>query len=73
MNLDIVNLDALYLVKLIFVKCYFDTNCITDLMQLHLQLDVIRVPVRERVNKYRTCSLAFTAHLQPLLPYKSLL
>ena len=42
-----VNLDALYLVKLIFGKyfCYFDTNHIADLLQLHLQLGAIRIPV----------------------------
>ena len=50
-NLDAVNFDALYLVKLILGKyfCYFDTNHVADLLQLHLQLDVIRVPLRERV------------------------
>ena len=48
-NLVAVNFDALYLVKLIFGKyfCYFDANRIADLLQLHLQLDVIRVPMRE--------------------------
>ena len=51
-NLDAVKFDAFYLVKLIFGKyfCYFNTNCIADLLQLHLQLDAIRVLVRERVN-----------------------
>ena len=50
MNLDAVNFDALYLVKLIFGKyfCYFDLNRVADLLQLHLQLDAIRIPVRER-------------------------
>ena len=49
MNLDAMKFDALYLVKLIFGKyfCYFDENCVADLLQLHLQLDAIRVPVRE--------------------------
>ena len=48
-NLDAVNFDALYLVKVIFGKyfCYFDANRVADL----LQLDAIRVPVRERVNR----------------------
>ena len=51
-NLDAVNFDSLYLVILIFGKyfCYFDANCIANLLQLHLQLDAICVPVRERVN-----------------------
>ena len=49
-NLDAVNFDALYLVKLIFGKYfYFDVNCVAHLLQLNLQLDAIRVPVRERV------------------------
>ena len=44
-NLDAVKFDAFYLVKLIFGKYfrYFDANRIADL----LQLDAIRVPVRE--------------------------
>ena len=47
-NLDAVKFDAFYLVKLIFGK-YF--SCFdADLLQLHLQLDTIRVLVRERVN-----------------------
>ena len=48
-NLDAVKFDTLYLVKLIFGKyfCYFDANRVTDLLQLHLQLDAIRVPVRK--------------------------
>ena len=48
-NLDAVNFDALYLVKVIFGKyfCFFDANRVADL----LQLDAIRVPVRERVNR----------------------
>ena len=48
-NLDAVNFDTLYLVKLIFGKyfCYFDTNHVADL----LHLDAIRVPVHERVNR----------------------
>ena len=53
LNLDAVNFDALYLVKVIFGKyfCYFDANCVADL----LQLDAVRVPVSERVNHdYKT-------------------
>ena len=48
-NLDAVKLDAFYLVKLIFGKYfhYFDANRIANLLQLHLQLDTIRVLVRE--------------------------
>ena len=51
-NLDAVKFDAFYLVKLIFGKyfCYLDANCVANLLQLHLQLDAIRVLVRERVN-----------------------
>ena len=51
-NLGAVKFDAFYLVKLIFGKYfrYFDANRVADLMQLHLQLDAIRVLVRERVN-----------------------
>ena len=51
-NLDAVKFDAFYLVKLIFGKYfrYFDANRVADLMQLHLQLDAIRVLVHERVN-----------------------
>ena len=54
-NFDAVNFDALYLVKLIFGKyfCYFDANSVADLLQLHLQLDAIRVPVHERVNSQK--------------------
>ena len=48
-NLDAVKFDTFYLVKLIFGKYfrYFDANRVADLLQLHLQLDAIRVPVRE--------------------------
>ena len=51
-NLDAVKFDALYLVKLIFGKYfrYFDANRVACLLQLHLQLDAIRVLVCERVN-----------------------
>ena len=47
-----MNLDALYLVKLIFVKyfCYFDSNRVSILLQLQLYLDASRVPVHESVN-----------------------
>ena len=47
-----MNLDAFYLVKLIFGKyfCYFDTNRVVNLQQLHLQLGAICIPVHERVN-----------------------
>ena len=46
-NLDAVKFDAFYRVKLIFGKYfrYFDANRAAGL----LQLDAIRVPVRERV------------------------
>ena len=48
-NLDAVNLDTLYLVKLIFGKyfCYFDSDRIAASLQLQLYLDANRVPVRE--------------------------
>ena len=51
MNLDAVKFDAFYLLKLIFGKYfhYFDANLVANLLQLHLQLDAIRVRVRERV------------------------
>ena len=50
-NLDTMKFDAFYLVKLIFGKYfrYFDVNRVADLLQLHLQLDAIRVLVSERV------------------------
>ena len=53
MNLDAVNLNALYLVKLIFGKyfCYFDLNRVIASLQLHLYLDANCVPVGERVNE----------------------
>ena len=56
LNLDTVNLDALYLVKLIFGEylCYFDSNCIAVLLQLQLYLDVNRVLVCERGNSFHT-------------------
>ena len=49
MNLDIVNLDALYLVKLIFGKCFchFNGNRIANSLQLQFYFDANRVPVRE--------------------------
>ena len=48
-----LNLDALYLVKLIFGEyfCYFDSNRVTVLLQLQLYLDANHVLMRERVNK----------------------
>ena len=48
-NLDAVKFDTFYLVKLIFGKYfrYFDVNRVADLLQLHLQLEAIHVPVRE--------------------------
>ena len=51
-NLDAVKFDVFYLVKLIFGKYfrYFDANRVADLLKLHLQMDAIRVLVRERVN-----------------------
>ena len=51
-NLDAVKLDAFYLVKLTFGKYfrYFGANRVADLLQLHLQLDMICVLVLERVN-----------------------
>ena len=46
-----VNLDALYLVKLILDKYFdFDSNHIAVLMQLQLYLDANRVLVCEGVN-----------------------
>ena len=46
-NLDVVNFDPLFLVKLVFGKYfYFNANRVADLLQLR----AIRVPVRERVN-----------------------
>ena len=46
-----MNLDALYLVKLIFGKYfYFDSNRIAALMQLQLYFYANCVPVHERVN-----------------------
>ena len=52
LNLDAVNLDALYLVKLIFGEyfCYFDSHRVAFLLQLQLYLDANRVPVHERFN-----------------------
>ena len=60
MKLDAVNFNALHLVKLIFGKyfCYFDANRVADLLQLHLQLDAIRVLVHKRVNKVATINLS---------------
>ena len=51
MNLDTVNLDELYPVKLIFGKyfCYFGSNCIAASLQLQLYLDANHVPVCETV------------------------
>ena len=51
-NLDAVKFDTFSLVKLIFGKYfhYFDGNRAADLLKLHLQLDAIRVLVRETVN-----------------------
>ena len=48
-NLDAVNFNALYFVKLIFGKyfSYFDANHIANL----LQLDAVRVAVHEKVSK----------------------
>ena len=59
LNLDAVKFDAFYLVKLIFGKYfrYFDANHVADLLQLHLQLDAIRILVRERVKKPNFCLL----------------
>ena len=41
-----MNLDALYLVKLIFGKyfCYSDSNCVTASLQLQLYLDANCIP-----------------------------
>ena len=60
-NLDAVKFDAFYLVKLIFGKYLrdFDVNHVADLLQLHLQLDSIRVLVRERVNFLPLIFIAF--------------
>ena len=48
-----LNLDALYLVKLIFGEYfyYFDSNRVAVLLQLQLYLDANRVLVRERVKE----------------------
>ena len=55
-----LNLDALYLVKLIFGEyfCYFDSNRVTVLLQLQLHLGANRVLVRERVNSPNDISLS---------------
>ena len=51
MNLDAVNLDTLYLVKLIFGKyLLFRLKFVAVLLQLQLYLDANRVPVHEGVN-----------------------
>ena len=59
-----LNLDALYLVKLIFGEyfCYFDSNRIAVLLQLQLYLDANRVPVPERVNitTFSVCNIPST-------------
>ena len=59
LNLDAVNLDAHYLVKLIFDEyfCYFDSNCVAVLLQLQLYLEANHIPVRERVNRFSTFAL----------------
>ena len=46
-----MDLDALYLVKLIFGKrfCYFDSHHIAASLQLQLYFDANHVPVRKRV------------------------
>ena len=48
-----MNLDELYLVKLIIGEyfCYFDSNRIAVLLHLQLYLDANRIPVRKKVNK----------------------
>ena len=50
---NFVNLDALYLVKLIFGEyfCYFDSNRTAVLLHLQLYLDTNRILVRERIHK----------------------
>ena len=60
-----LNLDAFYLVKLIFGKYfrYFDANCVADI----LQLDAIRVLVRERVNITQKIIVAFYSNNIPLI------
>ena len=52
-----MNLDALYLLKLIFGKyfCYFDSDRIAVSLQLQLYLGANRVPVRESVSE-QVCS-----------------
>ena len=47
-----MNLEALYLVKLIFGKyfCYFDSNLVAVSLQLQLYLDANLIPVCEKVN-----------------------
>ena len=51
LNLDAVNLDTLYLVKLIFGEyfCHFDSNRVAILLQLQLYLDANRVLVRKKI------------------------
>ena len=46
-----MNLDALYLVKLIFGEylCNFESNHVAVLLHVQLYLDANRVPVREKV------------------------
>ena len=64
-NLDAVKFNAFYLVKLIFgiYFCYFDENRVADLLQLHLQLDAIRVLVCERVKQLLTLKIQIQPYL----------
>ena len=66
MNLDAVNLDALYLVKLIFCKyfCYFDSNHVAASLQLQLYLDANRVPVHELIKPQLLVELAPTLKVE---------
>ena len=66
MNLDAVKFDALYLVKLIFGKYfYFNANRVADL----LQLEAIRVPVRERVNRKSRHFYSFVTNYRNVLSW----
>ena len=60
-------------VKLIFGKyfCYFDANCVTDLIQLHLQLDAIHVLVHERVKTLKFPVDSFFIFFFPLMCFSS--
>ena len=64
-----MNLDAFYLVKLIFGEyfCYFDSNRIAVLFHLQLYLDANRVLVRKRVNGLIVAHTANFTHMADLI------